>query len=167
MAGDPGFPLIRPVIEEQNVVLNPIPVDDQGMNVAMGIAQYPQARFALLTPAHQSPLGVALSVSRRRQLLDWAAQRQAWIIEDDYDSEFRYRGKPLPPLKSLDAPQRVIYAGTFSKSMFPAIRTAWLVVPAPLVQAFRQQASRSACTVPILWQQTLADFIRRGISGGI
>lgn len=159
---DPGFPLIRPVIEEQKIVLNPIPVDDLGMDIAAGIAQYPQARFALLTPAHQSPLGVALSVSRRRQLLDWAAQRQAWIIEDDYDSEFRYQGKPLPPLKSLDAPQRVIYAGTFSKSLFPAVRTAWLVVPAPLVNAFRQQASRSACTVPILWQQTLADFITQG-----
>lgn len=159
---DPGFPLIRPVIEEQQLALNPIPVDDQGMDVAAGIAQYPQARFALLTPAHQSPLGVALSVSRRRLLLDWAAQRQAWIIEDDYDSEFRYQGKPLPPLKSLDAPQRVIYAGTFSKSLFPALRTAWLVVPAPLVNAFRQQASRSACTIPVLWQQTLADFLSQG-----
>ncbi|HKS33152.1 MAG TPA: PLP-dependent aminotransferase family protein [Enterobacteriaceae bacterium] len=159
---DPGFPLIRPVIEGQGIVLNPVPVDEQGMDIAAGIARYPQARFALLTPAHQSPLGVALSVSRRRALLDWAAQRQAWIIEDDYDSEFRYQGKPLPPLKSLDAPQRVIYAGTFSKSLFPAVRTAWLVVPAPLVNTFRQQASLSACTVPLLWQQTLADFITEG-----
>lgn len=159
---DPGFPLIRPVIEAHQIALNPVPVDEQGMDITAGIAQYPQARFALLTPAHQSPLGVALSVSRRRQLLDWAAQRQAWIIEDDYDSEFRYQGKPLPPLKSLDAPQRVIYAGTFSKSLFPAVRTAWLVVPAPLVNAFRQKASQSACTVPILWQQTLADFISEG-----
>lgn len=159
---DPGFPLVRPVIEEQNVRLNPVPVDEEGMDIAAGIAQYPQARFALLTPAHQSPLGVALSVSRRRQLLDWAAQGQAWVIEDDYDSEFRYQGKPLPPLKSLDAPQRVIYAGTFSKSLFPSVRTAWVVVPAQQVNAFRQQASRSACTVPILWQQTLADFISQG-----
>ena len=159
---DPGFPLIRPVIEEQQLALNPVPVDEQGMDITAGMAKFPLARFALLTPAHQSPLGVALSVSRRRQLLDWAAQRQAWIIEDDYDSEFRYQGKPLPPLKSLDAPQRVIYAGTFSKSLFPAVRTAWLVVPAPQVSAFRQQVSRSACTVPILWQQTLADFITEG-----
>ena len=82
---------------------------------------YPSANFALLTPAHQSPLGVALSLARRRQLLLWAAQNNAWIIEDDYDSEFRYRGKPLPPLKSLDAPQRVIYAGAFSKSFVPGI----------------------------------------------
>ena len=108
---DPGFPLIRPV-----------PIDDDGLNVAIGIRDYPDARFALLTPAHQSPLGVALSLARRHQLLEWASHTQAWIIEDDYDSEFRYHGKPLPPLKSLDAPQRVIYAGTFSKSLFPALR---------------------------------------------
>jgi GntR family transcriptional regulator/MocR family aminotransferase len=105
---------------------------------------------------------VALSLARRRQLLAWAAQRDAWIIEDDYDSEFRYHGKPLPPLKSLDAPQRVIYAGAFSKSLFPALRAAWLVVPEPLVAQFREQAALMCCSVPTLWQQTLADFIREG-----
>ena len=159
---DPGFPLIRPVIEQENVTLMPVPVDENGMNDAVGIRDYPDARFALLTPAHQSPLGVALSLSRRHQLLEWACDRQAWIIEDDYDSEFRYHSKPLPPLKSLDAPQRVIYAGTFSKSLFPALRTAWLVVPLNQVNRFRQQASRMACSVPVLWQNTLADFIHDG-----
>ncbi|AYY74364.1 PLP-dependent aminotransferase family protein [Citrobacter sp. TBCP-5362] len=159
---DPGFPLIRPVIAQENVGLMPVPVDDHGLNVAAGIHDYPQARFVLLTPAHQSPLGVALSLTRRRQLLEWAASAQAWIIEDDYDSEFRYHGKPLPPLKSLDAPQRVIYAGTFSKSLFPALRTAWLVVPLNQVARFRQLAGLMACSVPVLWQQTLADFIRDG-----
>ena len=159
---DPGFPLIRPVIEQENVALLPVPIDDDGLNVATGIRDYPDARFALLTPAHQSPLGVALSLARRHQLLEWASHTQAWIIEDDYDSEFRYHGKPLPPLKSLDAPQRVIYAGTFSKSLFPALRCAWLVVPVNQVSRFRQQAVRMACSVPLLWQQTLADFIRDG-----
>lgn len=159
---DPGFPLIRPVVEQEGVTLSPIPVDADGMNVEWAIQHASDARFALLTPAHQSPTGVALSLPRRRQLLDWAAHHQAWIIEDDYDSEFRYLGKPLPPLKSLDAPQRVIYAGTFSKSMFPALRTAWLVVPLPLVAQFRLQAQRLACPVPLLWQQTLADFLREG-----
>ena len=159
---DPGFPLIRPVIAQENVGLMPVPVDDHGLNVAAGIRDYPQARFVLLTPAHQSPLGVALSLTRRRQLLEWAASAQAWIIEDDYDSEFRYHGKPLPPLKSLDAPQRVIYAGTFSKSLFPALRTAWLVVPLNQAARFRQLAGLMACSVPVLWQQTLADFIRDG-----
>lgn len=159
---DPGFPLIRPVIEQEHIALLPVPVDDDGLNVAVGIRDYPDARFALLTPAHQSPLGVALSLSRRHQLLEWASLSQAWIVEDDYDSEFRYHGKPLPPLKSLDAPQRVIYAGTFSKSLFPALRCAWLVVPINQVECFRQQAVRMVCSVPLLWQQTLADFIRDG-----
>ncbi|HEM6677526.1 TPA: PLP-dependent aminotransferase family protein [Citrobacter amalonaticus] len=159
---DPGFPMIRPVIEQENVALLPVPIDDDGLNVATGIRDYPDARFALLTPAHQSPLGVALSLARRHQLLEWASHTQAWVIEDDYDSEFRYHGKPLPPLKSLDAPQRVIYAGTFSKSLFPALRCAWLVVPVNQVSRFRQQAVRMACSVPLLWQQTLADFIRDG-----
>ena len=159
---DPGYPFIRPVVEAGHLAVDAIPVDDEGMDVGWGQRHHPQARFALLTPAHQSPLGVALSLPRRRQLLAWAAERDAWIIEDDYDSEFRYHGKPLPPLKSLDAPQRVIYAGTFSKSMFPALRTAWLVVPLPLVAAFRRQAQRLACPVPVLCQQTLADFLREG-----
>ncbi|SUX59442.1 GntR family transcriptional regulator [Citrobacter braakii] len=126
---DPGFPLIHPVVAQERIELMPVSVDADGLDVCAGIRDYPQARFVLLTPAHQSPLGVALSLDRRHQLLEWATRAQAWIIEDDYDSEFRYHGKPLPPLKSLDAPQRVIYAGTFSKSMFPALRTAWLVVP--------------------------------------
>lgn len=138
---DPGFPLIRPVVNDEGVAINPVPVDDDGMDIAWAQRHYPTAHFALLTPAHQSPLGVALSLSRRRQLLLWAAQNNAWIIEDDYDSEFRYHGKPLPPLKSLDAPQRVIYAGAFSKSLFPALRAAWLVVPEPLVAQFREQAA--------------------------
>ncbi|HHT0461941.1 MocR-like pyridoxine biosynthesis transcription factor PdxR [Raoultella planticola] len=159
---DPGFPLIRPVITGEGGVIDPVPVDEEGMDVAWAQRHYPDAHFALLTPAHQSPLGVALSLSRRRQLLSWAARHDAWIIEDDYDSEFRYRGKPLPPLKSLDAPQRVIYAGSFSKSLFPALRAAWLVVPLPQVAAFRQQAELMSCSVPTLWQQTLADFIHEG-----
>lgn len=159
---DPGYPFIRPVVEARQLVVDAIPVDEQGMDIGWGQRYHAQARFALLTPAHQSPLGVALSLPRRRQLLAWAAERDAWIIEDDYDSEFRYHGKPLPPLKSLDAPQRVIYAGTFSKSMFPALRTAWLVVPTSLVARFRQAVEPQPCTVATLWQQTLADFIQQG-----
>ena len=159
---DPGFPLIRPVVAQERIELMPVAVDADGLDVCAGIRDFPQARFVMLTPAHQSPLGVALSLDRRHRLLEWATREQAWIIEDDYDSEFRYHGKPLPPLKSLDAPQRVIYAGTFSKSMFPALRTAWLVVPLTQVERFRQQASLTACSVPVLWQQTLADFMQDG-----
>ena len=95
---DPGYPFIRPVVSAAGVNIDPVPVDQQGMDIDWAQAHSPQARFALLTPAHQSPLGVALSLERRRQVLQWAAQRDSWIIEDDYDSEFRYHGKPLPPL---------------------------------------------------------------------
>lgn len=159
---DPGFHLARPVVAHRGMRLCPVPVDAGGIKVEEGIRCAPGARFALITPAHQSPLGVALSLPRRRQLLEWAACRQSWIIEDDYDSEFRHQSKPLPPLKSLDAPQRVIYLGSFSKSLFPALRTGWLVVPPPLVTVFRQQAARAPCGVPPLWQLTLADFIGEG-----
>lgn len=159
---DPGFPLIYPAIDGEGIQRLPVPVDHNGMDIEAAIARWPQARFALLTPAHQSPLGVALSLPRRRQLLAWAAQHDMWIIEDDYDSEFRYHGRPLPPLKSLDAPQRVIYTGTFSKSLFPAIRTAWIVVPAAEAAAFRQRINSTPCSVPTLWQCALADFIQQG-----
>ena len=159
---DPGFPLIRPIVTRHDVEILPVPVDDNGLDITSGIQNYPDARFALITPAHQSPLGVALSLARRHQILEWADRSQAWIIEDDYDSEFRYHGKPLPALKSLDAPQRVIYAGTFSKALFPALRCAWLVVPVKQIAQFRHQASLAPCAVPVLWQNTLADFLREG-----
>ncbi|MCA1923153.1 PLP-dependent aminotransferase family protein [Buttiauxella noackiae] len=159
---DPGYRYVRPVFAEAGMTLHPVPVDDEGMQIDYGINHFPDARFALLTPAHQSPLGVALSLTRRRQLLDWAATNESWVIEDDYDSEFRYHGKPLPPIKSLDGPQRVIYAGTFSKSLFPALRVAWLVVPQQHVKDFAQHTHYLPCTAPLLIQQTIADFLREG-----
>ncbi|WMY76648.1 PLP-dependent aminotransferase family protein [Buttiauxella selenatireducens] len=159
---DPGYRYVRPVFDEAGMALHPVPVDGEGMQIEYGIEHFPDARFALLTPAHQSPLGVALSLTRRHQLLDWAAANQSWVIEDDYDSEFRYHGKPLPPIKSLDGPQRVIYAGTFSKSLFPALRVAWLVVPQQLVEAFSRHTHFLPCTAPLLIQQTIADFLREG-----
>ncbi|MEW7312015.1 PLP-dependent aminotransferase family protein [Buttiauxella gaviniae] len=159
---DPGYRYVRPVFDDAKMALHPVPVDDEGMQIEYGIRHFPNARFALLTPAHQSPLGVALSLPRRRQLLDWAVSNQSWLIEDDYDSEFRYHGKPLPPIKSLDGPQRVIYAGTFSKSLFPALRVAWLVVPQQQVEAFSRHTHLLPCTAPLLIQQTIADFLREG-----
>jgi GntR family transcriptional regulator/MocR family aminotransferase len=159
---DPGYPFIRPVLKQNGLRLKPVPVDGEGMVIDEAIRRYPDARFALLTPAHQSPLGVALAASRRRQLLAWAVQRDAWIIEDDYDSEFRYQGRPLPPLKSLDAPRRVIYAGTFSKTLFPALRCGWLVVPEEVTNAFAGQSVLTPCSVPPLIQLAISDFIGEG-----
>lgn len=159
---DPSYPIIRPVFSRAGMKLLPVPVDEDGMQIDYARAHHPQARFALVTPAHQSPLGVALSMPRRHALLEWASEQQSWVIEDDYDSEFRYQGKPLPALKSLDSLQRVIYAGTFSKTLFPALRTAWLVVPAQTIERFAQQARYFPCTVPTLIQQTLTDFLQGG-----
>ena len=140
----------------------PVKVDDEGMDVATAIQSCPHARFAIVTPAHQSPLGVALSLVRRMALLDWAEQQQSWIIEDDYDSEFRYQGRPLPPLKSMDRQGRVLYAGTFSKVMFPALRLAYLVVPPALVAIFNHRCQLRTCACPPLIQASVAEFMNQG-----
>ena len=159
---EPGYRFAREYLEQAGMALTPVPVNQEGIDVREGRRRAPEARFAVITPTHQSPTGATLSLSGRLALLEWANQQQAWIIEDDYDSEFRYHGKPLPALKSLDAPQRVIYAGTFSKALFPALRCAWLVVPVKQIAQFRHQASLAPCAVPVLWQNTLADFLREG-----
>jgi GntR family transcriptional regulator/MocR family aminotransferase len=118
--------------------VNPVAVDQDGMQVAQGVSESPGARAAVVTPAHQSPLCMSLSLPRRLQLLEWASRQQAWIIEDDYDGEYRYVSRPLPALKSLDRDGRVLYAGTFSKVLFPGIRIAYLVVPPAQVERFEQ-----------------------------
>src|SRR5690606_15925674 len=125
---DPGYLLARPFLQSAAIRLVPVPVDEDGLLVEQGRQLAPQARFAMVTPSHQSPLGMTLSLERRMALLDWAAQAGSWIIEDDYDSEFRYHGRPLPALKSLDRNDRVVYCGTFSKVMFPGLRLAYVVV---------------------------------------
>ena len=120
-----------------------MPVDDNGLDITSGIQNYPDARFALITPAHQRSAGCGALFQRAGiRYLEWADRSQAWIIEDDYDSEFRYHGKPLPALKRLDAPAAGTFtAGTFSKALFPALRCAWLVVPVKQIAQFRHQAS--------------------------
>src|SRR5690606_35038652 len=119
-------------------------------------------RFVVVTPTHQSPMGMALSLPRRLELLDWASQRQAWIIEYDYDSEFRYHGGPLPALKSLDHDGRVLYTGTFSKVLIPGLRLAYLVVPAALVGRFQERLANMPGPGSILPQAMVADFIEQG-----
>jgi GntR family transcriptional regulator/MocR family aminotransferase len=126
---NPGYFPGRYFLQQMGMTLTPVPVDNEGLQVATGEQRAPNARFAVVTPSHQSPTGVALSLPRRLALLAWANQKDAWIIEDDYDSEFRYHGHPLPALKSLDHEQRVLYTGTFSKVLFPGLRLAYLVVP--------------------------------------
>jgi GntR family transcriptional regulator/MocR family aminotransferase len=141
---DPGYHFARQGLSEAGARLIPVPVDDEGMRIAEGLARAPQAGFVVVTPSHQCPLGVALSLPRRLALLSWAAEAGAWIIEDDYDGEFHYEGRPLPALKSLDRADVVLYAGSFSKVLFPTLRLGYLVVPQRLVQPFTL-ASHALC----------------------
>jgi GntR family transcriptional regulator/MocR family aminotransferase len=132
-----------------------------GLNVEAGLRHAVDARFAVVTPTHQSPSGVALSLPRRLALLEWAQAQRAWIVEDDYDSEFRYEGRPLPPLKSLDRGGRVLYAGTFSKVLYPGLRLAYLVVPEQEIGKFRNSMVQLGSS-PVLFQATVADFMEQG-----
>ncbi|WDZ96233.1 PLP-dependent aminotransferase family protein [Herbaspirillum sp. WKF16] len=159
---NPGYILARLFLQNTGLKLVPVPVDEQGMVVERGLTAAPSARFAMVTPAHQSPLGVTLSLERRMALLDWAGKMGSWVIEDDYDSEFRYQGRPLPALKSLDRNDRVIYSGTFSKSMFPGLRLAYVVAPLSIAAAFRASAYSINAGCPYLYQAAVADFIAGG-----
>ncbi|MGE8500581.1 MAG: PLP-dependent aminotransferase family protein [Pseudomonas sp.] len=159
---EPGYLLARHFLEHAGMRLEPVPVDEHGLNVAQGQQQAADARFAVVTPTHQSPTGVALSLPRRLELLDWASRSNAWIIEDDYDSEFRYHGRPLPALKSLDRDGRVLYAGTFSKVLFPGLRLAYLVVPAAQVDTFRMAATQYPSAGSNVSQAMVADFMEHG-----
>ncbi|UDM53120.1 PLP-dependent aminotransferase family protein [Cupriavidus sp. MP-37] len=159
---DPGYLLARNFLAETGVQLVPVPVDAEGINVERGIEREPEARFALVTPSHQSPLGNTLSLARRMALLTWAEAASRWIIEDDYDSEFRYLGRPLPALKSLDRHDRVLYCGTFSKVMFPGLRLAYTVVPERAVERVERVACSMNTGAPTLFQAALADFIEQG-----
>lgn len=159
---DPGYPPTRALLAQMNIPAVPVPVDDDGLDVARGIALAGDASLAVVTPAHQSPLSVSLSLPRRQALLEWAEQRSAWIFEDDYDGEYRYVSRPLPALKSLDRGGRVLYAGTFSKVMFPSIRLAYLVVPPHLCARFEDVARVTAGGVPWLTQAVTQAFMAEG-----
>ncbi|MBN3769448.1 PLP-dependent aminotransferase family protein [Burkholderia sp. Se-20378] len=159
---DPGYIHARRVLEHAGMRLGAVPVDDDGLCVEAGLRRAADARFAVVTPTHQSPLGVALSLPRRLALLDWARQQHAWIVEDDYDSEFRYHGRPLPALKSLDRHHRVLYTGSFSKVLYPGLRLGYLVVPEEQVAAFRDTAGWLSGSGQMLMQSVVADFMEQG-----
>jgi GntR family transcriptional regulator/MocR family aminotransferase len=159
---DPGYPPTKALLQHMRMACVPVPVDADGLIVSEGLRRAPRARAAVVTPAHQSPLCVSLSLPRRMALLDWAARNQAWIVEDDYDGEYRYASRPLPALKSLDREGRVLYAGTFSKVLFPSIRLAYLVVPQPQVERFEQVLQTFAGGSPALTQAIVTAFIAEG-----
>jgi GntR family transcriptional regulator/MocR family aminotransferase len=159
---DPGYAMTRLALETAGARVVPIRVDQDGLRVASGIAAAPKAKLAIVTPTHQCPTGVALALPRRLALLAWAADAESWILEDDYDSEFRYVGRPLPSLKSLDRAQRVLYAGTFSKVLSPSLRLGYLVVPPELVAAFLRASRLLTLGQPVLEQGVVAAFMQKG-----
>jgi GntR family transcriptional regulator/MocR family aminotransferase len=159
---EPGYRGARDVLCMAGARLAPVPVDHEGLDVTAGIAACARARAAYVTPSHQYPLGMTMSASRRLQLLDWARRTGAWVIEDDYDSEYRYESFPIPALQGLDRDERVIYIGTFSKVLFPSMRCGYLVIPPDLVPRF--VAVREAMDIfpASLPQAALTDFINEG-----
>jgi GntR family transcriptional regulator/MocR family aminotransferase len=159
---EPGYPGARGAFLAAGASLVPVPVDKEGLDIVAGEATQPDARLVYVSPSHQYPLGVTMSLSRRLALLAWAQRAGAWIIEDDYDSEYRYAGRPLASLQGLDTAHRVIYLGTFSKVLFPALRLGYLVVPPDLVDAFTALRALVDRHSPILEQAVLADFMAEG-----
>ncbi|WP_164841884.1 aminotransferase-like domain-containing protein, partial [Sinorhizobium meliloti] len=142
---DPGFPFTRRGLELARLSLAPIPIDADGIDVDHGIHHAPDAALVVVTPGQQAPLGPTLSLARRLRLLDWAAQTQAWVIEDDYLSELRLNGRAAPALASLDRAGRVVHIGSFSKTISPALRLGFLVAPPALASRFAEVA---ACLAP-------------------
>ncbi len=159
---DPGYLDARHLVEMAGAIPVPVPVDRQGMVVATGIRDAPAARMACVAPSHHFPLGHTLSLPRRLALIEWASRARAWVVEDDFDSEFRYSGAPLASLQGLDTSGRVIYIGTFSKTVCPSLRLGYLIPPPELVDRFRAYQDVVDHLSPTVEQATLTDFIEEG-----
>ncbi len=159
---EPGYPGLCGALLAAGAVPVPVPIDEEGLSLEEGKKRAPEARLIALTPSHQYPLGTTMSLSRRLAILDWARDAEAWVLEDDYDSEYRYAGRPLAALQGLDEGNRVIYAGTFSKVLFPGLRLGYLVVPDTLVDAFVQARAALDDYASLIAQPALATFLEEG-----
>ncbi|HTU33545.1 MAG TPA: PLP-dependent aminotransferase family protein [Candidatus Acidoferrum sp.] len=159
---EPGYWLIQNTLKAAQCRLVPVPVDDEGLDVAAGMRLCRKARAVYVAPSHEYPLGVTMSASRRLQLLAWAQSCGAWIIEDDYDSEYRYESMPVSSLQGLDRESRVIYIGTFSKVLFPSLRLGYIAIPPDLVNRFTTVRNATDICPSHLHQAVLAEFIREG-----
>lgn len=159
---EPGYPGARAALSVNGAAMAYVPVDDDGIDVGALAALRTAPRAVYVTPSHQYPLGSSMTAARRMALLAWAARNGSWILEDDYDSEFRYVSRPLGALQGMDAHDRVIYIGTFSKVLFPALRVGYLVVPPQLWDAFVRARESLDIFSPTLYQLAITDFLREG-----
>ncbi|HEY0139664.1 MAG TPA: PLP-dependent aminotransferase family protein [Thermoanaerobaculia bacterium] len=162
---EPGYYGARAALTSAGARIIPVPVDDEGLDVARGVELAPDARVAYVTPSNQYPLGSTMSLERRLALLDWARRAGAWIIEDDYDSEFRYDGRPVASIQGLDPAGRVFYIGTFTKTLYPSLRLGYIVAPpdlAPRLVIARTQIDGHPAT---FMQRVVADFMNEGHFG--
>ena len=157
---DPGYPKIRQVYTAAGARVIPVPLDGEGMD--MEALRRSGAKAAHLSPAHQYPTGLVTPISRRQALLRWAEESGGFLIEDDYDSEFRFTGRPIPTLQSIDGGGRVVYMNTFSQTISPSMRVGFMVLPYRLLERYRRGLNFYACTVPVLEQQVLARFLSGG-----
>jgi GntR family transcriptional regulator/MocR family aminotransferase len=159
---DPGYSGARGALLAAGAHPVPLPVDGKGLDVEAARQLCPEARLAIVTPSHQFPTGVTMSLNRRLALLEWSREARAWIVEDDYDSEYRFSGRPLEALHGLDRGGRVLYIGTFSKVLFPSLRLGYLVAPPELLAGLKATQRLIAVHPPLLEQLALTDFLIEG-----
>ncbi|MCB0572544.1 MAG: PLP-dependent aminotransferase family protein [Phaeodactylibacter sp.] len=159
---DPGYNGAKEAMHLMGVRPIPVPLGREGISVEAGMKAGPEARLAYVTPSHQYPTGVVMSLGRRLELLEWAARQSAWILEDDYDSEYRYSGKPLAALQGIGREGRAVYLGTFSKVLFPALRMGYIVAPPALAEPFQRAKAFTDRGNSILEQATLAAYLEEG-----
>ncbi|XWJ93703.1 PLP-dependent aminotransferase family protein [Phytobacter ursingii] len=159
---DPAYQGAQKAFNTAGLNCLPVPLDEKGLCIASLNALTEPAKALYLTPSHQYPTGVTLSLDRRLAVINWANHHQAWIIEDDYDSEFHYEGKPMACVQGLDAFNRTIYIGTFTKSLFPGLRIAWMIVPAELVEPLTMARTLMDGHTASMTQLTVAKFLEGG-----
>ena len=157
---DPGYPKIRQVYQKYGATCLSVPMDRQGLKPDTLAAS--GATVAHISPAHHYPTGIVTPIGRRQALLRWAEESGGFIIEDDYDSEFRFTGRPIPTLQSIDTSGRVVYMNTFSQTISPSMRVGFMVLPLRLLEQYRRELDFYACTVPVMDQHVLARFLSGG-----
>src|SRR5262249_940400 len=162
---DPGYFGASIAFESVGARIIPVPVDAEGLSVSAGLRTCPQAKGVYVTPAHQFPLGMTMSLERRMEILKWASRAGAFVIEDDYDSEYRFEGQPVPAMQSLDRNSSVVFIGSFSKILFPSLRLGYVILPSQLADYFLAFRSRTDFRSVNLDQAVLCDFIVEGHLG--